>query len=412
MLNKKRAESRWILDNGMKVFETHADMGEERVRRLEDLAFKYGQYSESYLVTEPNRSYLWSSCDNGVVGFVRQGGHVAIVGGIITHDDNKIAFIHEIAEFAKSNKVRVMFYHIDDRDAPLFRQAGFQVTKFGVDARIPLAGHNWSGKSFEWVRRQFNFVSRHGVLFEEWSAEKSTPAEWEHRLGELQEVSAEHINAKHFRGEIPFFEGRLLNEHLYRRRCFVARAENGNGRIEGFVVCTPIDNGRQWAMEMYRHRVDAVRGVIPFLMHQTIERLKAEGCEGVSMCPVPAIGCEKKQPGDSIVARTALTLWNRLGSALFDTNGLYHYKSRFRPEFTDMYLCSSSNVTVMSIWAYLRLTRAFDLKIGAFLKGLIHLLNPQRRTLAKPVLVPQPAFTAELVVASAPVAVPSESKAA
>jgi hypothetical protein len=66
----------------------------------------------------------------------------------------------------------------------------------------------------------------------------------------------------------------------------------------------------------------------------------------------------------------------------------------------------------MSIWAYLRLTRAFDLKIGAFLKGLIHLLNPQRRTLAKPVLVPQPAFTAELVVASAPVAVPSESKAA
>ncbi|MDA0834174.1 MAG: DUF2156 domain-containing protein [Planctomycetota bacterium] len=406
--------SSWLLNNNVSVFKTYADLDGQHRLRLEQMAFEYGRYSESYLITEPNRSYLWSSCGNGVVGFVNYNGHIAVVGGLITPDENKLRFLNEISEFARLNKKRVMFFHIDDHDACYFNQAGYQVTNFGVNAHIPLADHSWNGKAFEWVRRQFNFVSRHGVAFEEWSVQDSTPAEWEQRMAELHEVSDEHIGAKHFRGEIPFFEGRLINDHLHRRRCFVARADNGAGRVEGFVLCTPLNGGRQWAMEMYRHRVDAVRGVIPFLMHQTIGRLKAEGCDGVSMCPVPAIGCDIKRPGDSFIARTALTLWNRLGSSLFDTNGLYHYKSRFRPEFSNMYLCSSSNVSVMSIWAYLRITDAFNLKIGAFLKDMIHLLNPQRRTLAKPVLTPQPTFLSELPVSptTVPAAVPATSKAA
>lgn len=302
------AEPTEIVADGMTVFESHDAMDAEQIRRLERLAFQYGQYSDSYLITEPNRSYLWSSCGEGVVGFARQGKFLAITGGLITADRNKARFLREIVDFAKRTNRTLIFYHVDDRDVPLFEDAGFQVTRFGVEARIALSGHSWSGKAFKWVRRQFNFVKRHGIAFEEWAADDVAPDEWERRLGELHEVSAEHISEKHFRGEIPFFEGRLLNDHLYRRRCFVARAEEGRGRVEGFVLCTPIENGRQWAIEMYRQRRDAVRGVIPYMMHQTIERLRDEGCDGVSMCPVPAIGCEQKRPGDSWVARKSLTL--------------------------------------------------------------------------------------------------------
>lgn len=375
----------WVCDGGVRIFETHAAMTGDRVRRLEELAFTHGRYSESYLATEPNRSYLWSSCDEGVVGFVREGKHLLIVGGLLTHESNRARFLHEIRLFAMRSRTRVVFYHVDDRDIPLFEQAGFQITKYGVEARIPLAGHNWHGKSFEWVRRQFNFVSRHGVVCREWGADELTPTVREQRMAELHEVSAEHIQAKHFRGEIPFFEGRLLEEHLYRRRCFVALADNGAGRVEGFLLCTPIDEGRQWAIEMYRHRQDAVRGVIPFLMHQAIEKFKSEGRDGVSMCPVPAIGCDAKRPGDSFVTRMSLVLWNRMGNGLFDTKGLFHYKSRFRPEFRDIFVCASSPLTLGSIWAYLKVTRAFDLKFSALLKDLFHLCNPQRRTLAKQV---------------------------
>lgn len=257
-----------------------------------------------------------------------------------------------------------------------------------------------------------NFAKRHGLAFEEWSAENSSSALWEIRLQELHEVSEEHIGAKHFRGEIPFFEGRLLSHHLHRRRCFVARTDEGKGRVDGFLLCTPLSDGEHWAMEMYRHRVDSVRGVIPYLMYQAMEKFKEEGCEGVSLCPIPTIGCEVKRTGDSFLVRSTMTLWNRYGNGLFDTKGLYHYKSRFRPELRDIYLCSSSKVTMRSVWAYLKVTRSLDLKLGAVVRDFAHLMNPQRRTLVKPPVEPQHPNTVSPVVAKSPSVVKDESKAA
>ncbi len=412
MFKLRQVMKDWILPTGVRVFDTHDAMCGDRIRLMEQLAYEYGQYSDSYLVTEPNRSYLWSSCDRGVVGFVRQGRYLNIVGGLITRDAIKPRFLEEISLLARLNKLKVTFFHVDDGDLPLFRSQGYQVTKFGMDARISLSNHNWNGKPFEWVRRQLNFVSRQGIVCEEWSAKECSPAEWNRRLAELHKLSAEHSAARHFKGEIPFFEGQLLDDHIYRRRIFVARANNGQGRVEGFILCSPIKNGRHWALELYRHRQDAIRGVIPFLMHQTIERFKAEGCDGVSMCPLPAIGCETKLPGDSFVVRLALILWNKLGNALFDTKGLYHFKSRFRPEYRDIFICSMPNASVGLVWTYMNLVKAFDLKIGAFLKDLIHQLNPQRRTLAKPVFAPQSAVAANLESVSVAAEASSETKAA
>lgn len=134
----------------LRVFESYSDMCPDRTRRLEQLAYKYGQYSESYLITEPNRSYIWSSCDQGVIGCVREGKHILVVGGLITHDSNKAKFVNEIADYSKANGVRFLFYHIDDRDVALFEAAGFQVSKLVLKQEfhlkaIPGTGSRTSG---------------------------------------------------------------------------------------------------------------------------------------------------------------------------------------------------------------------------------------------------------------------------
>ena len=379
----------------MKHFAAHDQMDARRVRLLEELAYQHGLYFDSYLVTEPNREYLWSSNDRAVVGFARVGRYLHVVGGVLAHESDKPRMLSELVAFARLNRLTISFFHIEDREIPQFRSMSFQVTKFGVESRVRLAGHTWKGKQYEWVRRQSNYVARHSVVFEEWRRDDANPQDWSARFAELREVSGSCISGRTLKVEIPFFEGQLLEKHLCRRRVFVARVDGG--RVEGFVICNPIDGGRAWAIEMYRHRLDSVRGTIAYLMYQTIEHLKAEGCDEVSICPIPTIDCESKLPGDSFVVRSALNLWRRFEYALFDMNGIYHFKSRFRPEYRDMFVCAYPKSNLGATLAYVRLLGIMRFKLADLLKKLFQ-WSPQRRTLARPYPVPQ---TATVAIANA-----------
>ena len=68
-------------------------------------------------------------------------------------------------------------------------------------------------------------------------------------------------------------------------------------RIEGFLIALPMDGGRRWSFEMYRHRPDAVRGVVPHLFHEIMIRMKAEGIDSVSLCLRPRAGLRRGPAG-------------------------------------------------------------------------------------------------------------------
>lgn len=371
-------------------------MDPDRIQLLEELAFRYGRYYDSYLITEPNREYLWSSEDSGVLGYSRRGRYLNVAGGLICSEYHRAEFLADVVEFARLNHLVISFFSIDETDANLFREMGFQVSRFGVESRIDLDGHEWRGKPYEWVRRQVNFVTRQSVIFEEWDSESLVDSIDNSRFDELTEISDEHIAGKPQKGEIPFFEGRLLAGHLHRRRVFVARAENGNGRVEGFAICNPMLEGDRWAIEMYRQREDAPRGTIPFLIKQVLDQFRMEGCEQVSICPVPTIGTERTLPGSSLPARIGMYLWSKWGAAIYDCKGLYHFKSRFRPTFTDVYICAYPGSNWGAVWAYLMTIGTFDVNWGAVWKRLFT-FSRQRRTLADPKI--------EISPVSSPVAV-------
>jgi phosphatidylglycerol lysyltransferase len=102
---------------------------------------------------------------------------------------------------------------------------------------------------------------------------------------------------------------------------------------------------------MYRRREDATRGVIPFTMMQALRRLQAEGADFCSLSLIPAVRCERAVKGDSGPARVAcVLLWN-YGNWIFDLRGIYHFKSRFRPEYRDMYIVALPKASVLSMIA-------------------------------------------------------------
>ncbi|MFT3764630.1 MAG: DUF2156 domain-containing protein [Minicystis sp.] len=328
-------------------------MPAHRRRSLDALAFEHGASYDSYVVTGGGYEYFWSADERGVVAFARRGRYVNVVGRFLAPDGKKAALLDELMAFARERSFVVSFFNMAEADLPLLQSRGFQVTRLGEEPIIPLAGRTWEGGAFSWVRRQESFCTRRGVVLSEERAAGD----------EVVAVARLGLAGKLQRDELRVFHGQLDRGDLGRRRLFVARSEGGGGRIEGFVLCNPCRGGREWALEMFRHRPDAVRGVVPFAMLQIMRRLAAEGVERVSLCLVPAHNVREPLPGDSRLARWGLEAGSRLAGRIYNTRGLFHFKSRFRPELEPRYVCVWPRASLGSIWAFLRLWGVLDSRL-------------------------------------------------
>jgi len=324
-------------------------------QRLEEFAVRYGRSYDAYLATEPGWDYFWSSSRRGVVATARQGRYLFSSGGLLAPEDHQHALLAELVEHADAHGQVLTFFNIVEEQLPLLRQFGFQATKWGEEALVDLQECTWSGKSYEWVRRQTNFCSRHGLVVSECTRTSMSDAQWNDTLAEIVEVSELFLAAKPQSGEMRFLQGGFDPEQLGRKRIFIARADGGSGRIEGFLACNPCRNGRTWVMETYRHRPDAVRGTIPFTMHRAMQIMQAEGVRQASLCLLPGLRCDEPLPGDSAMVRWGLAIGTGRFNPAFETAGTYHFKTRFRPRFENRYLCVRPRMTLGAAWAFIRL---------------------------------------------------------
>jgi lysylphosphatidylglycerol synthetase-like protein (DUF2156 family) len=141
---------------------------------------------------------------------------------------------------------------------------------------------------------------------------------------------------------------------MFRRRVFVAESS----RIEGFIVCNPCLNARMYAIDIYRRRPDAPRGVIPFLFMRVMRKMQEEGIVTISLSLAPGLNCTRLE-GDSWMLRRGIGLWWKGLNWLFDMRGTYHYKSRFRPHFRPMYIAARPGLTPYTLWSLLYLWKVF-----------------------------------------------------
>lgn len=351
---------------------------------LEQFVFEHAQYFDSYLATEPGRQLFWSQDRSGLISYTTRGRFVLVGGGLIAPEERKETLLREFQEYASRRRWRVAFHNIGEGDLPLFRKFGFQITKWGEEPVVDLEGCTWSGKAYEWVRRQSNFCIRHGVTAFEVRPEELEPEHWSRTYAEILEVARESLSLKPQADEMKFFEGRIDNHPLGRRRLFIARSGHGAGRMEGFVICNPMEGGRRWSTELYRHRTDSVRGTVAFLFHHLMQQMQSEGVEQVGLCLDPGLRIETPMAGDCFLIRHGLQIAENYLGSIFDVAGLRHFKGRFRPRFESRYVCGSPKVTIGSLIAFVQVFGIFNLSFGKLARILVDRIRKRasRKTLA------------------------------
>jgi phosphatidylglycerol lysyltransferase len=345
------ASARFRVPAGSRYFAHQSAMPQELVQALERASVEHGDAYDSYLVNEPNREYLVACEGRAFVSFVTRGRFGNVVGGLLAAATDKDAMLATLQDFAKLNKLTVSVFSVAERELPRFRAAGFQLTRFGQDFVIDLRTTDWKGSRYEWVRRQTNFVRRANVALTEERRSAHTPESWQALIADLESLESELLATKAQGRPTGTFQGRLDGGALGRRRLFVARAPSG--RAEGFIVCNPYDGCRRWAVEIFRHRPDAVRGAAPALIHAAALAFQSEGVEALSLSIIPGVGCETPLPGDSALSRNLMVFWSRWLNVVSDLRGVYHFKTRFRPRLECVYVAVQPKATLGSIHAFL-----------------------------------------------------------
>ena len=98
---------------------------------------------------------------------VVSGRYLHIPGGILAPTEVRRPLIAALAELARRTKRLVVCYSIGEQDRLLFEEEGWEVSKFGEETSLKLRAIHWSGKAYEWVRRQSNYCQRAGLACRE-----------------------------------------------------------------------------------------------------------------------------------------------------------------------------------------------------------------------------------------------------
>lgn len=339
---------------------------------LERLAFDYGESPESYLAVEPERYCILSPDHTAALSVIPAGRFLHCSGGILAAPENRSQFVRQLSDWAKKNKRVVACYSIGEQDRPHFEAANWEVSKFGEDTLLDLDTLKWSGKPYEWVRRQSNFCQRMGLVAREIHPEKLDKETWTKLKGELFEVLRDDLKDRFYDREINLLVGKLQPDNLLRRRLFVAE-NSQTERIEAFIVGNPMRGGNSLALEMFRKRSDATRGAIPFLVKDVLDKLRTEGVRQASLSLLIWKG-SREYTGNrsSAILRFGLFAGDHLGNLLYSTQGLTHFKTRFRPELSNCYLCVSTQTSILSVLSFMYTIGAFRFSIRNAVKSIRH----------------------------------------
>lgn len=324
--------------------------------QLERFAYEQASVPESYDIVVSEGKVIRMPCGNGVASVLEHRHFWHIAGGLLADESHKPKMAHWLAGLAEQQNKTIAIYNVDRRDALLLQNEGFVINKFGEEPILRPQELTWAGRKFEWVRRQSNFCDRAGIVIEEITC----PAQQAELGDTLLDIMNDDLAGRTFDKPLRLLEGQFNPHQLQRRRLFVAK-RTSDQFIEGFLACSPLNGGRGWAFETYRKRTDSTRGLTAHLFRTACDQLKAEGVERISLCLVPGRNVEDSEFEQcDRRLRWLLNAWyGRLG-LLFNARGQDHFKSRFRPDYEDRYLCVNPGSSVSSIYSFLRTTGSLN----------------------------------------------------
>ena len=288
----------------------------------------HAQDPEANVVLLGDKRLLVTPDETAFVMYQIQGSSWVALGEPVGTPEGKQEAAWAFRELVDSYGGMPVFYSFRADALPLFLDIGLTVTKFGEEARVPLADFSLDGPEYKDFRYAMRRAGREGASFEIVPKADIAPL-----LPELKDVSDEWLSDKSG-GEKGFSLGFFSEDYLSNFDIAVVRAE---GRIVAFanIMRSGAEKG-EFAIDMMRHRKVSPYGTMDYLFAELMLAAKAEGYQWFDLGMAPLSGFEHHP-----LAPTWHKVGNFLfahGSALYNFTGLRAYKDKFHPVWTPRYI--------------------------------------------------------------------------
>ena len=326
--------------------------------KLDSWVRRYGTSSSSYVLLEGPKSYFTSPGVDGFLAYQVSGGVALIAGDPVCAPRQARRLIRD---FTSAMLRPVGAYQVSPLMLEAFRQEGFADVQIGKEAVFDLSRFTLAGGQMELVRAATNKARREGVVVSE---HHPFAKDGESINDELREISEAWLKCKGNQ-EMGFVLGSLGLEHPSAKRYYIARSENGTGRIEGFIVCEPIYGRSGYYLDVTRRRLDAVRGTMELLTAEILRLLREEGCEMASMGLAPLALLDDPDLLDHpVLARLMRFVYERV-NINYDFKLLYRYKAKYHPHrWEPRYFCfNQRRLSLSMLYAVIQVRNAITLEM-------------------------------------------------
>jgi lysyl-tRNA synthetase class 2 len=238
---------------------------------------------------------------------------------------------------------------------PVWEASGYRVLYLGDEAVVDPRAFSLEGRAIRKVRQDCARLERQGYT-----------VEW-HRSGDMHpDLRRALVHVSHsWRGGdeergFTMTLGRLFDER--DPACLVAVARDGAGYARGFLHFVPA-SPRGFSLDVMRRDRDTPTGLNEFLIARTLEHLRAEGVEVVSLNFAFLRGILRPTGRLSIGQRFQRWLAVRLGP-WFQIESLYRFNNKFGPAWVPRYAAYEDALAVPSVLlAAMRAEGLLDLSI-------------------------------------------------
>ena len=313
----------WLRPFGHAVVQT---VGERRLART--IVDAYGSDSLAFFALRRDKSYLFSPSRRAFLAYRVVAG-TALVSGDPVGDEAEIEeLLAELRRLARANGWRFAVVGASEDHLDRYRAFGLRPVPIGEEAVLRPQEFSLEGRAIRKVRQSGSRLRKAGYSFRVVAADEVRPA----LEAELANVS------KAWRCGQPERGFSMAIDDLHIPGTVLALAEDGNGRIGGFLHLAPSPAGGGWSLSAMRRRPDTPNGLTEFLVVETLAWARAAGASELSLnfCALTDFLAAERMttPLRRVVRRGLL-----LADNAFQLERLYSFNRKFFPDWRRRYIC-------------------------------------------------------------------------
>lgn len=303
----------------------------------EQLLKQHPATSEDYFKLWPrDKMYLFTSDFSAGIAYVVHRGVALSAGEPFGNPRKFTKLLYDFDEMCFTNDWLPAFVHTLPELNELFVKNNYAIQKIGEEAVIDLAQFHAKVRRSKYFRQIDNKFTRAG-----YTTEFCKPPHSEILLAELARINREWLK-RPGREERGFLMGYFTPDYL--QQCALLVARDAKGKTVGFLNQVPSFDPLEANYDLLRYGKVAPSNTSDFLLLKFCDYLVSQtSMERLNLGLCPLAGMSESSKERSVIDNALWFLYAN-GDRLYSFSGLYRFKAKYQPQWSNRYIAYRGGV--------------------------------------------------------------------